>query len=355
MLLFRRITTSGRFVPEIDGLRFVAIASVVFYHLYSALPEGGSHLPLHTVFLHGYRGVGLFYAISGFVLALPFALHYLAGAPPVSLKAYYIRRLTRLEPPYIIDLLLCSAILFVGYRISARTILPHLGASILYLHNLIYGAHSIINPVAWTLEVEVQFYCLMPLFALFFAIPARTTRRAALLSVILVAALTQFVFLDAPPRLRVSILFAIQFFLTGLLLADIYVVDWKQRPAADWRWDLISFVGWPVAFLLPARESWPCFPFLILLLYMGALRGVIFSAIFRNSLISTIGGMCYTIYLLHYRLIPVVTKRFTSIPVKIAVYLVVLALASSAYFLLIERPCMRKDWPRRLYRAATGR
>ena len=30
---FRRVTSSGNFIPEIDGLRFLAIASVFLYHL----------------------------------------------------------------------------------------------------------------------------------------------------------------------------------------------------------------------------------------------------------------------------------------------------------------------------------
>ena len=30
---FRRVTTSGRYIPEIDGLRFVALASVFLVHL----------------------------------------------------------------------------------------------------------------------------------------------------------------------------------------------------------------------------------------------------------------------------------------------------------------------------------
>ncbi len=37
MLQFRRITTQRGFIPQIDGLRFVAIASVVFFHIYAAL------------------------------------------------------------------------------------------------------------------------------------------------------------------------------------------------------------------------------------------------------------------------------------------------------------------------------
>ena len=31
---FRRVTTSGRYMPEVDGLRFVAIAWVVFMHIH---------------------------------------------------------------------------------------------------------------------------------------------------------------------------------------------------------------------------------------------------------------------------------------------------------------------------------
>lgn len=40
MLQLRRITTRKRFIPQIDGLRFVAIASEVFFHIYAALEIG---------------------------------------------------------------------------------------------------------------------------------------------------------------------------------------------------------------------------------------------------------------------------------------------------------------------------
>ena len=43
-------------------------------------------------------GVDMFFMISGFVLALPFATRYLAHGPRVSLRSYFLRRLTRLEP-----------------------------------------------------------------------------------------------------------------------------------------------------------------------------------------------------------------------------------------------------------------
>ncbi|OLC80388.1 MAG: hypothetical protein AUI96_04370 [Nitrospirae bacterium 13_1_40CM_3_62_11] len=42
-----RITSSGRVIPEIDGLRFIAIGSVVLYHL-SAFVAAGFTRPLVT-------------------------------------------------------------------------------------------------------------------------------------------------------------------------------------------------------------------------------------------------------------------------------------------------------------------
>src|SRR5437764_13088977 len=96
---FRRITTTGNYIPEIDGLRFIAILAVVLHHvaLYVTTldnrPEG--------IFELGTRGVELFFAISGFVLAAPFAAQYLCDGPRVRLGQYLLRRFTRLEATYL--------------------------------------------------------------------------------------------------------------------------------------------------------------------------------------------------------------------------------------------------------------
>jgi peptidoglycan/LPS O-acetylase OafA/YrhL len=354
---FRRVTSSRKFIPEIDGLRFVAVTAVVLYHFCGFLPNGGDHVPFHAAIAHGYRGVNLFYAISGFVLGLPFALYHFTKAQRVSLRAYFIRRLTRLEPPYILNLFICFALAVVSENANPRALLPHLGASVLYLHNLVYGGQSAINPVAWTLEIEVQFYCLMPVFALFLSVRSRAARRTALSLSILLAGVIQVVFWDAPPRARMSILYAVQFFLTGLLLADLYVVDWRERPQSSWQWDVVSCTCWPIVFLMPDRLGWVFFPYLVLLLYVSAFRGVLFRKLFRNSLVTAIGGMCYTIYLFHYQLIPLVVKHGLAgnrigvvgiVLFQVLFYLVALVTVSCAYFLLVERPCMKKDWPRQL-------
>ena len=49
MLQFRRIATQKRFIPQIDGLRFVAIASVVFFHIYAALEIGAIPVPSRLI------------------------------------------------------------------------------------------------------------------------------------------------------------------------------------------------------------------------------------------------------------------------------------------------------------------
>src|SRR5690349_11306910 len=121
-----RITSGGKFIPEIDGLRFIAIASVVAFHVYQYLLDRAGIAPLGilgTALHNGQRGVPLFFVISGFILGRPFADHYLSGAPAPKLKEYYLRRLTRLEPPYIAALLA----VFVGLAaFSSNRGLAHL-------------------------------------------------------------------------------------------------------------------------------------------------------------------------------------------------------------------------------------
>src|ERR1035441_2732251 len=74
--VFSRVTTSGVFIPNFDGLRFIAIALVVLFHVWQeAQNTPGLAVPptaLLSVVSVGWVGVTLFFAISGFVLALPF-------------------------------------------------------------------------------------------------------------------------------------------------------------------------------------------------------------------------------------------------------------------------------------------
>ena len=191
----RRITSSGVYIPEIDGLRFLAIIPVVLIHAYGQVPTlaglGTIDMDQQQGFFrlvgHGSYGIQLFFAISGFILALPFARKHLQAGREVKLGPYFLRRLTRLEPPYVLMLLLRAAALAVTAKLSGRALVAHLLASIFYLHNIAYGVASKIEAVSWTLEIEVQFYCLAPLLTQIYRIPSNWLRRTLLAILISVA------------------------------------------------------------------------------------------------------------------------------------------------------------------------
>ncbi len=55
------------------------------------------------------------------ILALPYARQHLLGARPVSLRKYYLRRLTRLEPPYLASLLLILVLTLIYSHLHLPT------------------------------------------------------------------------------------------------------------------------------------------------------------------------------------------------------------------------------------------
>jgi len=363
-----RETSSGRFIPVMDGLRFIAITMVVLFHLNGYLV---AKWPLHhsgflpqsgwlaQTALVGSHGVELFFVISGFILALPFAMQRLAGGPAVTLRKYYLRRLTRLEPPYFLTVIVLFMLALWGQRQSMAELWPHLAASLFYLHNIVYARSSPVIGVAWSLEIEVQFYLLVPLLTSLFAIRHKAFRRGALIAMITVFCAVQSLF-SCDGRLALSICSYLQFFLSGFLLADLFIADWKENPGTSFSWDLITLSGWPVmiALLQSERLTRWLFPFLILLLYCSAFRGSLTRRIFSNRWITAIGGMCYSIYLIHYEVISLAGRFTRALAARYPywTYLVMqcvligvpIIVICGVYFLLLEKPCMRRDWPQQL-------
>ncbi len=405
-----RVTTSNRFIAQIDGLRFFAIFTVILLHLHSAthkiidpgtqLSSGESHpeptsgaesFPLLVTWWGGV-GVDFFFAISGFILAFPFALHYLTGSKPVKLKDYFIRRVTRLEPPYVLSLVLLFAAQIATHKLTTAD-WPHLLASIFYVHNFVYGTNSTVNGVAWSLEVEVQFYILAPLLARVFLIQSVGVRRGTM-----IATIAAFSYLKAAHdpwlqqyHLDLSLVSSLHRFLIGFLMADIFITTWKQAPQrGSWLWDGLGLIG--MCMVLPGgakpddpitSQLAPWAPFVgadriaimtlsclgIALMFGAAFRGRAFAAFFSNRWIATIGGMCYTIYLFHYPIalfVMTFTKKLahfdsfglTYVAQTLIIFPIILV-CCSVFFVLVERPCMYKDWPQRLWaflfkRGATG-
>lgn len=232
----------------------------------------------------------------------------------------------------------------------------HLLASVFYLHNLIFSELSSINCVAWSLEVEVQFYILAPLLAMMiFSIRPANLRRCLLLGSIFAASIgSEFIF-QHHITLRLTLINFIQYFLSGFLVADIYLLEWGQSPSTRYGSDLVTLTALVALFtyrIFAPACGMLLIPWLVILVIMGAFRGIIFNKIFTNQWLYTIGGMCYTIYLYHYivigflghgrfflfkSFIPDLMLSFIFIPFLILCI-------SSVLFMIFEKPFMRRDW-----------
>lgn len=364
----RRITTSGTYIPEIDGLRFIAIISVIFCHLGGFIIEKVfgriSYLetmgPFEHLLSNARNGVEIFFMISGFILGIPFAAHYLNNGPKVNLKSYFLRRLTRLEPPYILvmSLLLIGTVFIVQDLTWSEAFKSYL-SSIFYSHNIIYGSntHPLLNSPAWSLEIEIQFYLLAPVLALLFTIPKLTRRLFTFMLLAVLFIVISHIF-DYTAYTIVNYLF---YFLAGMVIADLYIT--KQHILPKTRFDHIFAILAFCTIWLHTRYDfyvtsqkiiWELIQFsaIFIFIYYVLIHGCTFWL--RKKWVTNIGGMCYSIYLLHYPIISLAGNIFIKYPptsnviFNVTFYCIcvlsLILLISTIFYLLIERPCMRKNW-----------
>jgi len=366
-----RVTSGGRVIAEVDGLRFLAIFPVVIQHLSERLERNvsftfqpGSEFEFtHYLTNRGFIGVYIFFVISGFILGMPFAAYFLRGGKKVSIKTYFIRRLTRLEPPYIIVLSLITVSLVVMGYYSWSEIWPHFIASVFYLHSIIFHSWSYINPPVWTLEIEVQFYILAPFLAmLLFSIKPKILRRICLISFIFLIVLLQQYFRIPHQYTILTILAHIHFFLIGFLLVDIYLTDWDQGIKRKPHFNYLAILSFAAAIMLWSWDHFLInrilFSFALFVLVYSVFRSTWINRFVTLPWITAIGGMCYTIYLIHLPLIELfirfsktihVTDFFTiNFLIQLCLLTPILLTASIIFYLLIEKPCMHKDWPQQL-------
>jgi peptidoglycan/LPS O-acetylase OafA/YrhL len=380
---FARITTSGKVIPEIDGLRFLAISGVVLYHGMQQVAARNGVAAVFTahqgvdrgliwLLEQGRLGVQFFFVISGFVLGLQYSERHHRHRPHPPLRKFYLRRLTRLEPPYMLNLvisyLLVASLFVLGLRAKGagfRELLPHLGASLVYLHNFIYHDMSTVNGVTWSLEIEAQFYLLMPLLGmLIYLIRGNGARALVLLGVIVVHGLIVGHYQAPPWYLQFSLAGFLGYFLTGILLADLYSAHPDPRGRGDLRWDGAAATA--LAAILASEYFLGYqghYPLLFGVICLAALRGRALKRILNITPVWIIGGMCYSIYLYHLWILGLGAQalRFayhTQLPFwqNFGLLFPVLGLAvlaiSAVFFLALERPCMERDWPRRLWQWA---
>jgi peptidoglycan/LPS O-acetylase OafA/YrhL len=158
-----RVLSSGRnYRPDIDGLRAIAILSVVFCH------AGLSHVR------GGFVGVDVFFVISGFLIGG----HIFSDLEKkrFSFLDFYTRRAKRILPPlfFVVSFVMIAGFVLMSpfefRRLSSRAL-----ATVLSLSNFLFWVKiDYFNPptesepllMTWSLGVEEQFYLVIPLLML---------------------------------------------------------------------------------------------------------------------------------------------------------------------------------------------
>jgi len=152
-LPIQRPTWLPSYIPELQGLRGLAVLAVVIYHCHPRL-EGTW---IHYASLWGWAGVNLFFVLSGFLIT---SILLEAREKPHYFKNFYGRRALRIWPVYVLVLVVVylNAPWFIGPSIlEAVKTAPWL-AYIFFVQNLFHLALPPSVGPTWSLAIEEQYY-----------------------------------------------------------------------------------------------------------------------------------------------------------------------------------------------------
>jgi peptidoglycan/LPS O-acetylase OafA/YrhL len=339
------ITGFGR-IPELDGLRGVAILIVMLAHLsQKELAPGGF-------------GVTLFFVVSGFIITRLFFAEVNATGT-LSIRNFYVRRFLRLSPA-----LFASVAAIAGLTIVLReefSIVPVI-AALTYLKNyqtLFYPDH-IGLPLAslgvyWSLAVEEHFYLMFP--PLFLLLARRPASLAVMLTAVLVLVLVWrcilvFDYGVPAPRTYSSSDTRFDSPLTGALLATLCLLRDQSKPCRPFTSILAVAAGLAllgISLLIRDAAFRETFRYTI---QNVAIALLIFALLYTPTLSAArrclnkgplflIGLISYSLYLWHVPVIYLVKRQMAPGPEAALVATVATLLVGFASWWLLERGTAR--------------
>lgn len=240
----------------IDGLRGLAILSVVASHLVYVNPA--SSVPVQfvgSVFAAGAHGVTLFFALSGFLISHSFWKKKFEGAPRLIPSGYGWRRFWKIYPPLALSILILTPLYLLRSHEPA-----FISNAALWLVGwpLFVPVSGELNPVMWTLIVEVHFYVILPLM---FIGLQRLSAKACLWIIFLALLLVPTAFrwwnisrgvaLTIHPEINVRFPSMLDGFAFGVLLAGL-----DQARVITRRWTWLGDLGFVLCLLFPPAYAW---------------------------------------------------------------------------------------------------
>jgi peptidoglycan/LPS O-acetylase OafA/YrhL len=289
-----------RYRPDIDGLRAVAVLSVVLFH------AGFDR------FSGGFVGVDIFFVISGFLITRIIRDGVSHGT--FSFAKFYVRRMRRLFPALFATVALSFAAgavlfapdLFKSFGASSVAALLSFANVYFWLDSGYFDAANSLKPLVhtWSLSVEEQFYLVWPAIMV---IAYRWRAAWHVLAALLLASIIGGIALrDEPSAVFYLMPFRVYELAIGGLM--VFVVDRVVVPSAARELALLvafALMGFAILTFndqtpFPVTGLVPCLGAAIVIL-CGDAR--ILGFVLRNRLSVGIGLISYSIYLVHWPLV----------------------------------------------------
>lgn len=358
MLHRTSLISTGRNIAGIDAFRGIAALLVFAYHFWVL----AWHTPAAPAFFRaGYMGVDIFFVLSGFLLYQ--SLYFSTSG----IMHYYLRRILRITPIYYFALfviLIFTKSEFFFTQEGLIDILKHL-----FFVNVFWEKSNFsINPVLWTLALEMYFYAILPLL---FWLGGKKVRRTLLVVFGMIAISvfykeflfqTQYEHLTVPQTMVATRQFPIKLdqFGIGMLVAIIYIKFTRPHISKVMQFFYTIFtvaLGFLFYFLLNfsantgagIRENewlnatWGT----IIGLTVGVGLFTFLNAfpflqkIISNRIMGFLGRISYGIYIWHYIIIEKVVAHTASIKVHFFLSFFLTLLFSSITYFLIEEPFLK--------------
>jgi len=150
-----------RHIPELDGIRGLAVLLVFVHHAFYAMAPSGAGIvhQIHSFARYGMFGVDVFFVLSGFLIT---SLLFGDRARPHFYQNFYWKRALRILPLFFVSL----AALGIADPHARKYVL----LSLLFVVNFanLFHVNPYIGPF-WTLAIEEQFYLVWPQLSRAFA------------------------------------------------------------------------------------------------------------------------------------------------------------------------------------------
>lgn len=347
-------TMVARRVTQLDGLRGIAALVVLFHHTLltipslalgyqspSKVPSSAAWLvfsPLHTLW-NGNSAVYVFFVLSGFVLVVP-----LSRRRP-DWRSYYPRRLIRLYLPVWGSVAIACVLILTIPRVAGHEqswwvnsqvirLIPH---DIVQTIVLLFGANLINSPL-WSLQWEIWFSLLLPVF---FLLATKWSRGwlVKLAALAVISTIGSVVHIDA--------LFYLPMFGFGAILA----VEWHRLHRMTTNWGWVRWLMPAVLSVLMLNSAWDIRASIPGNGEIAALGAILLVIVFLFSPVAQrigdsraaqwLGRISFSLYLVHVPILVSLTFLVRNPAISAPVAIVVCLTAGQIFYWVVERPAHR--------------